>query len=456
MRRKLQQLLTGDSLKGRSIRGSAFTALSFVGQNGVRLAGNLVLTRILFPEAFGIMALIQVVLAGLNMFSDLGFRASIIKDARGTDPVYLDTAWTLQIARGLLLWLATWIAAAPVAGFYEVPELAEMLPVVGLTALIQGFQSTKMVTVNKALQLGRLTALMLGTQVLGLIVTVALALWLQSVWALVWGALVAPLAMSVLSHLVLPGAPNRLRFEGAAARNLIGFGAFIFLASATNFLSLQADRAILGKFVTLEVLALYNIAFFLATVPQKLMAKLVDVILFPLYAARPPRESAANLANLAKARAMVIAVSMFGAGALAVIGDSLVSYLYDARYVLAGPLLVLIAVAHLPAIATANYSTAILAAGDSGRFAIYMALSAGLKTALYFVGILYFGVAGLALAPFAMVLLFYPVSVWLIRPYKVWLPWHDLGFFVLSVAIGALAFWINWPRLVEAIEVFGA
>ena len=141
----------GDGLKARSIRGTGFVGLSFVAQNALRLGGNLVLTRILFPEAFGLMALVQIVITGLTMFSDMGIRVSIIKDARGEDPVYLDTAWTLQILRGALLWAITWALALPVAAFYEEPVLAQMLPVAGLTALIQGFNSTKMATQNRAM-----------------------------------------------------------------------------------------------------------------------------------------------------------------------------------------------------------------------------------------------------------------------------------------------------------------
>jgi len=127
------KLLAGDGLKARSIRSMGFSILSFGGGSGLRLIGNLILTRILFPEAFGMMALIQIVIAGLTMFSDLGIHSAIIKDARGNDPDYLNTAWALQICRGVFLWLMTCLLAHPVATFYAAPELAQMLPVAGLT-----------------------------------------------------------------------------------------------------------------------------------------------------------------------------------------------------------------------------------------------------------------------------------------------------------------------------------
>ena len=87
------------------MRGSFLTVLNFGGHNILRLGSNLILTRILFPEAFGLMALVQVVLAGTEMFSDFGIRGSIVQSSRGDDPVFLNTAWTVQIGRGVLLGL---------------------------------------------------------------------------------------------------------------------------------------------------------------------------------------------------------------------------------------------------------------------------------------------------------------------------------------------------------------
>ena len=71
------------------------------------LASNLILTRLLFPEAFGLMALGSVVLVGLQMFSDAGIGPSIAQSPRGDDPEFLDTAWTAQVLRGVILWLGT-------------------------------------------------------------------------------------------------------------------------------------------------------------------------------------------------------------------------------------------------------------------------------------------------------------------------------------------------------------
>ena len=101
MLRWLREKLSSQSIKAKSVRSSGLTFLSIGGSNGLRLVSNLILTRLLFPEAFGLMALVQVFIAGLNMFSDAGIRTAIIRHTRGDDPDFLNTAWTIQIIRGM-------------------------------------------------------------------------------------------------------------------------------------------------------------------------------------------------------------------------------------------------------------------------------------------------------------------------------------------------------------------
>ena len=176
------------SLFARALKGGALTAGAYAATQVLRLASNLILTRLLFPEAFGLMALVSVVLVGLQMFSDAGIGPSIAQSPRGDDPEFLDTAWTAQVLRGVILWLGTLGLAGPVAALYDAPDLARLLPVAGLTLLIAGFNPTRIDTANRHLLLGRVTALDLVAQTIGIGAMVALALALGTVWALVIGA----------------------------------------------------------------------------------------------------------------------------------------------------------------------------------------------------------------------------------------------------------------------------
>jgi O-antigen/teichoic acid export membrane protein len=85
----------------------------------LRLASNLILTRLLFEEAFGLMALVGVFLQGLQSFSDIGLRPAVIQNPKGEEPEFLATAFTIQGVRGLLLASVAALGAAPFAAFYS-------------------------------------------------------------------------------------------------------------------------------------------------------------------------------------------------------------------------------------------------------------------------------------------------------------------------------------------------
>ena len=190
-------------------------------------------------------------MAALGLFSDIGLGPNIVRSPRGDDPQFLDTAWTLQVARGLILWIGSSLIAIPLAWFYAMPQLARMLPVVGLSAVVTGLNSTAVPLSNRHMRLGRLTILDLATQIVTLAATIPIALAHRSAWALILGGLVGLVFRMVVSHLALGGPPNRFHWEPEAARELFGFGKWILLNTAMTFLAMQADRIILGKLMSL-------------------------------------------------------------------------------------------------------------------------------------------------------------------------------------------------------------
>ena len=151
---RLSEILRGDGLAARATRSSAWTIFGHGTAQVIRLATNLILTRLLFPEAFGLMALVTVILIGLWLFSDAGVGPAIMQNRRGDEPNFLDTAWTIQTVRGGGLWLLTCALAQPAAAFYDAPMLKGLLPVAGLSLLIGGFSPTKLETANRHLAVG--------------------------------------------------------------------------------------------------------------------------------------------------------------------------------------------------------------------------------------------------------------------------------------------------------------
>lgn len=415
----------------------------------MRLLSNLVLTRLLFPEAFGMMALIQTFTAGLQMFSDIGLRPSIIQNKRGEEPDFLNTAWTLQIIRGAVLWLFCCLLAWPLAVFYGEDQIMWLLPVVGLNALIAGFNSTKGVVANRNLRLGRQTLISFASQAAGLIAMIGLAVVWPSVWSLAIGGLVSGLIGVWANHRFIPGMNNRLRWEPQAVRELLGFGRFIFLSTVATYFVGQGDKLFLGRTVSLADLGIYNIAFFMAVFPGMLGGMVANRILFPLYRELPPSGGSRNLSKIRKARDLITVGQMTLYAGLAFAGITLVDLMYDHRYAAAGPMLVILSLAQMPGSILVGNSKLLLAEGDSRSFSTLEIIRGFLKMGFLIGSFWLFGIFGVLITPFLIFLATYPLQQHYLARFK----GTDLGrdgvFMLVSLAMAAVAVWFNWDALAE-------
>ena len=443
--------MKGNGLKARAMRGTWLTIARIGGSNLMRFASNLILTRLLFPEAFGMMALVQTFLQGMKMLSDTGVIPSIIRSENSDNPDFLNTAWTVQVLRGFLLWLLACALAIPAAQFYDEPMLAQILPVTGLSVLITGFTTTKAATARRDLVLGRQTAINLGTQVIGIVFMVGLAWWWKSVWSLVIGGLISAASAVILQHYLLPGQNNRFRWNRTAFNEIFGFGKYIFLSSALGFLMNQGDRLVLGKYLPMADFGVYNIGFMLATMPFMISKALNGAVVFPLYRHRPIAASAANRRKVLQARRLVLGASLACTSALAFIGVPLIDLLYDPRYTMAGPIVVLMCVALVPQMVFASYGAVFMAAGDSRAQFILVLVGAVLQTVLLLIGVQLAGTFGVIIAPGIANMMLSPLRIYLLRGHDGWDAWGDFMLSVFGFVTGGIACWIHWDQILLLI-----
>ncbi|MBE9636029.1 oligosaccharide flippase family protein [Salipiger mangrovisoli] len=443
----LIQRFSGASLGARVLRSSLLTVGSFGFSQALRLGGNLILTRLLFPEAFGLMALLTVFLMGLMQFSDVGVTPAILQSRRGDDRDFLDTAWTIQVLRGIGLWLTACAFAWPMAAFYDQPQLLQLLPVAGLALLIVGFRPTRMDSANRHLRLGRVTLLELATQTLGVVSAVLLAWATGSVWALVISGLISSLFEVVANSAFLAGGRNRFRMEAEARHELVNFGKWIFLSTVCGFFFSQGDKILIGKYLSLEAFGVYNIGYFLASFPMLLGGMVTRKVLIPIYRESPPRASRENFRRLRKMRFAVTGPLLLLVASFGLCGHWLVTLMYDSRYLAAGAVTVIVACMQMPQIVVQTYDQAALAAGDSRSFFVLALTRAVLMIGCILVGLETYGLIGALLGYGAAFLLAYPVVVWLARRMGVWDPLHDLVFALLGAALALVAISLNWSAV---------
>lgn len=320
----------------------------------IRFFANILLASYLAPNAFGMVGIVNMLLLGINLFSDIGLRQLVVQKRDVPTREFLDTVWVVQIARSVFIVAVALLGALLIAGLqhfglttqnvYADPMVPLLIAGAALSALVSGFESTKVLTERRDLQLNRVTAIVLVSQIFSVLVMVVVAKATASPWALIVGAVCSSLAQVVMSHFAIPGVRNALRANKDLALSLVKKGRWILLASPLTFLSANAEVFILGGLVNATLLGNYMIAFLLANVVHQIATTLSLNVFFPAMS-KSAREDAANLSRgYLRYQLLSDGLIVTAGGFLLAAGPAFVSLFFDHRYAMAGKLLSALAI----------------------------------------------------------------------------------------------------------------
>lgn len=310
-----------------------WTAGTFVVSAGLKFGLNVVLSYLLAPEILGVMVVVNAVRLGVEMLTDVGIEQNVVHHPDGLSPTFRDTAWTLQVLRGLLL-SACFLAAAPfLAAAYHIDVRIFLLA--SLSPMIGGAHSTAVFVLVKHLEVRRRGIFELGAEGAAFVVQVGLALWLRSVWAPAIGLVAAVAIRTALSYL-LPEARQQLRFDRVVAARIVAFGKWIALTSLVMYAATNLDRLYLGKIAPLALLGIYGIARAIAELPSNLARRMSYQIIFPALAGSDGGDRGERMAMMAGSRLVFTLGACLGLAAASAVADGLIAVIYDPRYISAG------------------------------------------------------------------------------------------------------------------------
>lgn len=320
------------SLESQALKGTYFVVLSFGLAMSIRLVSNLVLSRLFVPEYFGLLALLTTVIVGLTLLSHIGVQDSVIQNPRGDQARFLNTAWTLQVLQGLLVWGMTIVLAWPTSRFYHEPRMILLLPALGFGSVISGFSSPSLLTLARHLGVGKLSALELVNQLVQFLVTLMLALIQPTIWALVAGRIASEVVRTVVSYWIVRDIRPRFTWDKQSVHELVRFGRWILIGTALTFLALQSDRLILAKLVSFQLLGVYGIAFSLSDVPRQIILQFCSRVGYPFVSKLSGLPRPDYRRNFLKYRMPVLAAGGLMLIAVISLGDIFILHVYTKPY----------------------------------------------------------------------------------------------------------------------------
>jgi lipopolysaccharide exporter len=270
-------------LGSSAAKGGSALAVGTVVERAARLARNMLLARIIAPDQFGLMAMVLAVLALFEAITEVGVAQAVIQNRRGATTEFLNVAWWFGIGRGVVVAVVALPLAAPIASFYDLPELTPLLMVAPLTVVFAGLMSPRIYALQREFRFGATIVTVQGAGLIGTLVTIGLGLWLRNVWALLIGTILEAFIRFALSFMVAPFRPS-MHWEVESRRELLRFTRGMAGLSLLTFLIMQADTFVLGKTVTVENLGLYTMAITLAALPLAIFSKVVQPLVVPVLA----------------------------------------------------------------------------------------------------------------------------------------------------------------------------
>lgn len=333
----------------KALNAGVISIGSLVLSQGIRFAGNIFLAKLLAPSAFGVVAIVNMTILGVNLFSDLGLRQLIIQKKESLTAEYLNTLWVIQIFRGLgvfcialacaaLLFLLQMFGVVTANAFAD-PLLPFLIAGASTSAVFNGLESTKSHTEYRSLNLGLVASKEVVAQVISLVVMILVAKATSSPWALVLGAVVAALVRASFSHVFLPGQTNKLHFDKQVARMVWTTGRWIAIASPLTFIELNGPVILLGVLLSPTALGLFTIASLMAGVVHLLSQNLAANVFLPSLSSAARSTPPTLVQTYARFQLIADALIVTAAGVLIAAGPAVVKVLFDARYAESGALL---------------------------------------------------------------------------------------------------------------------
>ena len=321
--------------------------------NVIRLGSNLLLARMLSPEAFAITGLAMTVIFTFNMLSDGGFKAFILRHEEGESDKLLSTLWTVKLFRDIVLAIILFFSSDTIAVFFGIPEMSLVLKVLCLNFLFEGIKPMTDLLAERRNKVATVMYLHFGCYIFSTLVTLVGVYFYRSYWAIIVGMISNMAFMAISGYLFLGANGAYISLDRKICKEFLAWAKFIIPSSIITLLLMQLDKIILGRALSVTELGLYYVAFNFSAASLTLVIQYARKVMEP-YMASVYRDDPSAYADKYYAFRMKLSLLMaFAVGLLSGCSYIFFDILYDDRYVSASYYLSILLIA--PVFALISY-----------------------------------------------------------------------------------------------------
>ena len=273
------------SQKTKILKGSFLVTLTGVVTYACGLARNMIFARILTKADFGVVATIAIMMSMFEWVSKMGIGQLVMQAKEGDTPRFLAVAHWMQFVTGVLSGVVIFLAATPVAIFFNISEQTWTLRMLALLPLLRGLEHLHILRLVRDM---KYVPAMLAEIIPQIAITLAawpVTEWLNDARAVLLLLLFKTALTDVMAHWY--GAWNyRWAFERRHIQAILKFGWPLVLNGLLWFPIFQGDRVLVGHFYSMSDLGIYAAAATLALAPVEILGLVMNSVMLPVLSKR--------------------------------------------------------------------------------------------------------------------------------------------------------------------------
>jgi lipopolysaccharide exporter len=243
---------------------------------------SIILARLLAPADFGLIAVGLITISIIQVFSEVGFKQALVNETEVKIENMLDTVWTIEIMRGIIIFVVINIFANRAALFFNQPDAKVVIHALSVLPVLKSLTNIKIILFQKELDFKKQFIYEISGVVGPIFVSIPLAFILQNLWAIVLGQIFTNIFQLMVSYLMLPYYPKITLVKDHIAR-LFNFGKWIFVGSIISYIAMELDTIVAAMYFDAHMLGIYTLAFSISNKPIGEISKALSKVLFPTF-----------------------------------------------------------------------------------------------------------------------------------------------------------------------------
>lgn len=268
------------TLKDKTVKGVIWSSIDRFSTQGIRFIFGILIARILSPEDYGVIAMLNIFLAVSQTFIDSGFTNALIRKVDRSEEDF-STVFIFNTIVATALYAILFFTAPLIAKFYNTPILESITKIISLTLVISSLSAVHHAKLSIALEFkSRAKISLISATFTGL-----LGLWMAyagyGLWALVVQSLFSTTIRTILLWIVVKWHP-KLVFSWHSFKELFSFGSKILASGLLDTLYNNIYTLVIGKLFSSSTLGVYSKASSLAQFPSSNITSILQTVTFPV------------------------------------------------------------------------------------------------------------------------------------------------------------------------------